>query len=242
MLTNKTSRFAAIRTFMLVFSVLFGLAGSCIAQQQSDELTAPEMLAKAREFLRAKNYDEAIDYMMQYLDAIEGSNLRRVLIVAQDTRYKLATILISQDRKEEAIPVLEKYVSLLPAKHVRKARKMLVACYFDVEKYKECIPAVTNALYYNERPLVYTQERRSAMDREVESTFLEEGEEEEPDLPYSMEELVMLQFTMGECYYNLGINSNDDAEKETYLNNCMEPFTFVVDNTENQQRKGYSIM
>ncbi len=230
MLTKKLCRFSAIRTYLLVFGILLGLSAACLAQE-SDEPTPPEILAQAMQMLRTEQYDEAIDLLYVYLDAVEKSKMRRVLEIAQDTRYKLATLLISKDRKGEAIDVLETYVSLQPAKHIRKARKMLVACYFDEEKYAECLPAITNALYYNEHPIVYEEEKKSAFDRERQDAFLDEGEKEEPDLPYSADELEMLNFTMGECYFNLG-----------QMEACLEPFTYVVDRTKNEQRKGYSIM
>jgi tetratricopeptide (TPR) repeat protein len=224
---------------LLVVCVWFGLAGSCFAQRGESELTAPEMLAKARELLRSDQIDEAIDYMFQYLDAVEGSQLRRVLIVAQDTRYKLATLLISLERMGDAIPVLEGYVTKQPAQHIRKARRLLVACYFEESQWTNCITAVTNALHYNEHPVEYKLQRKSAMERDVDDTF---GEEEEPDLPYSLEELVMLQFTKAECYYNLGADATDPDVSETNFEACLEPFTYVVDNTDNEQRKGYSLM
>ena len=106
-----------------------------------------------------------------YLDAVEDSQLRRVLIVAQDTRYKLATLLISLDRMADAIPVLEGYVSKQPAKHIRKARRLLVACYFEEGQWTECIESVTNALHYNEHLVEYKLQRKSAMERDVGDTF-----------------------------------------------------------------------
>ncbi len=228
MLTKKPGRFSAIRTFIMVTCVVLGSSATARA---ADDPTPTEILSSAMSNLRTKQYDRAIDLMYEYLDMIEDSNAKRVLAIAQDTRYKLATLLISENRKDEAIGVLEDYISLQPAKHIRKARKMLVACLFDTEQYEPCVTAISNAFYYNENPVEYKEERTSAFERDQESVFLEQGEEEEPDLPYSDEELEMLKFTQGECYFNLG-------EMEA----CLPPFTYVVERTENEQRKGYSIM
>ncbi|MBN2164156.1 MAG: hypothetical protein JXR25_05465 [Pontiellaceae bacterium] len=248
MLTIKPSRFVAIRTFFLAGLIMLGIAGSAKAQS-GNEPTATEIRAQAMSFLQDKQYDEAIDLMFTYLDLVDKSSMLRVLEIAQDTRYKLAALLIQQNRKEEAIDVLKRYISLRPANHVRKARKMLVVCYFDSEQYVECIPAVTNALYYNEYPdrdpaEIKAKETASKDAFGSHSSSYDRDEEDiEPDLPYSTEELEMLYFTVAESYFELSqVEGTPYEKKKEYLEKCLDPFTYVTERTQNEQRKGYSIM
>jgi tetratricopeptide (TPR) repeat protein len=192
------------------------------------------------EKLKLEQFDEAIDLLFVYIQAVEGSSAIRVVEIAQKARYKLAMLLISERRKAEAAKVLNDYIAIQPASHVRKARKMLVACYYDEKMYEQCVPAVSNALYFNDNPVQYKiaddagRVRFRADDDDL--------EEEEPDLPYSQEELTMLQFTLGEAYFNLGDKETDRDKAKEYFNACMDAFTYVIERTDNEQRKGYSIM
>ena len=245
MLTKKSSRFVAIRTLLLAGLVMLGMAGQAAAQGDNGP-TQGEVRAEAMRLLQQNHYEEAIDMMYTYLGMVEESKMERVLQIAQDTRYKLAMLLIKQNRKGEAADVLAKYVSLRPARHVRKARKMLVACYFDeagkdgennTDMYKSAISAVTNAIYYNEYPdrdpaeIAAKEAAKTRRSLSSSSWDSDDDEDDEPDLPYSNDELEMLYFTMAESYFKIG-----------ELDKCLEPFTYVTERTTDEQRKGYSIM
>ncbi len=225
MLTNKSGRFPVVR--IILFALLLGMGSVHMAfAQGNDELTPTEMLSRSIELLQQQRYDEAIDAMTEYLDAVAYTKMPRMLKKAQDVRYRLAIILIDRNRKEDAIEILEDYVSKQPAMHMRRALKMLVACYFDTAMYEEAIDAAKRALDYNENPYVVAVD----ISLKEDETFGDE-EEAEVDAPYTQTELTMLQFVIAESHFNL-----ENMEE------CIAPFTYVSKNTEDDQRKGYSIM
>jgi len=225
MLTNKSGRYPAVRIILCAFFLTLGLANTGYALGP-DEPTPTERLTHALELLQQQRYDEAIEEMFQYLDAVADTRMPRMLKKAQDVRYRLAVILIDRNRQEEAIEVLKDYTTNQPAPHMRRAMKMLVACYFDTDMYEEAIKAAHEALEYNENPYVV------AVDKTLEDdeTFGDEEEAAE-DLPYTQQELTMLHFVIGESMFNMG-----DLEE------CIEHFTYVTRYTKDEQRKGYSIM
>lgn len=229
MLTIKSGRFSVVHIILFALMANLGIVGTSRALiGEPDEPTATETLTQAIEFLQQHNYDEAIDAMYSYLDYedIRNATLPRVLKKAQDVRYRLAVILVDRNRQAEAIDVLKAYISKQPAPHMRSAMKMLVACYFDLKMNEEALKAVKDALDYNENPYVVAVDKTLKDDE----TF---GDEEEgaEDLPYTESELTMLNFVMAESLFNL--------EK---WEECIEPFTYVTKHTDDEQRKGYSIM
>ncbi len=236
MLTINSGRATAIRALLIAFLVQLGMTQYCRAE---DDATPVDVLRAAISSLNQGNYDVAADYLFEYLRLVKDSKMDRVVKKAQEIRYKLATILIKGNRKEDAISVLEDYIANQPALHIRQARKMLVACNFEEENYKECVAAVTNALYYNAYPVEFNLEKGS-LAAEEENVF---GEEETADLPYSNNELVMLHFTMAESYFNLAKQRKISPEEAaSFYAACIEPFMYVVEHAEDEQRKGYSIM
>ncbi len=228
MLIKKSGRSSVFRRFSVIAAVLVGLATASLAQD--DGPTPGQVLKEAMMSLEAKNWDDAIDSMYMYVGMVEASKAPRVVAIAQDTRYKLATLLIQQDRLDEAGAVLQDYIDLPLANHPRQALKMLTTCYFETEAYEECASAVTNALYYNENPvIVVKQVVRGDDDEEEEVDY--SNQEIEPEEEYSLTELTTLNMTLAESYFNLG-----------RWEDCVAPFSFVIENTPNEQRKGYAIM
>ena len=225
MLTKKTGRFSIFRRLFLTVGLFFGATVTGFAQ---DAPTAGELLKEAMQSLQAENFDDAIMSMYMYLGEVEESKAPRVVAIAQDIRFKLATVLITQKRLDEAGAVLQEYIDLPLANHPRQAMKMLTTCYFETEAYKECVTAVTNALYYNENPVILAQKvtKRKGDDDEDYSK-----ETVEPEEDYTQDELTTLHMTLAESYYNTAGWSE-----------CIEPFTYVIETTPNEQRKGYAIM
>ncbi|MDF7824742.1 tetratricopeptide repeat protein [Pontiellaceae bacterium B12227] len=224
MLTKKAGRFSKLRQCVLV-AALMGTATLARAQEAP---TAGEMLKAAMQAMEAKRYDDAIDSMYMYLGEVEESKAPRVVAIAQDIRFKLASILLQEERYDEAAAVLQDYVDLPLANKPRQAMKMLATCYFDTEAYEECASTVTNALYYNENPVLLSERVSKKGDDEDEDYSKEKVEPEEE---FTQEELTTLHMTLAESYFNIEM-----------WEECIEPFSYVIATTPNEQRKGYAIM
>ncbi|QBG47199.1 tetratricopeptide repeat protein [Verrucomicrobia bacterium S94] len=224
MLTKKAGRFSVIRQLVLAI-VLLGSATCAFAAE--DAPTAGEMLKLAMKAMQAKEYDDAIDWMYQYISEVEESKAPRVVAIAQDTRFKLASLLIQKDRYDEAAAVLQDYIDTPLADKPRQAMKMLATCYFDTEAYEECAATVTNALYYNENPVLIAT-RKSEDDEDGEDYSKEKIEPEEP---YTQDELTTMYMTLAESYFKI-----DKFEE------CIPAYSYVIEHTNDDQRKGYAIM
>jgi len=226
MLTKKTGRLSIFRRFILITGLCVGSSLSGFAQ---DAPTAGELLQEAMKAMQAERFDDAINSMYMYLGEVEESKAPRVVAISQDIRYKLGTLLITQNRLDEAASVLQDYIDLPLANHPRQAMKMLATCYFDTEAYEECVSAVTNALYYNENPVLMAQKSTKKDDDDEDEDYSKE--KVEPEEEYTQDELTTLHMTLAESYYNI--------EKWA---ECIDPFTYVFNWTPNEQRKGYAIM
>lgn len=195
-----------------------------------DEPTPAEILKEAMQAMDAGRYDDAAASMYMYLGMVEESKAPRVIAIAQDIRFKLATILLKAEpqRLDEAAAVLQEYIDTPLAEKPRQAMKMLATCYFETEAYEEAVTAVTNALWYNDNPVLEASRvvKSRGDDEEVEKL-----DKKEPEPEFTQEELTMLNMTLAESYYKL--------EK---WQECINPFSYVIANTPNEQRKGYSIM
>ena len=224
MLTKKAGRFSRFRQCVLVAAFM----GSVTLAKAQDALTAGEMLKAAMQAMEAKQYEYAIDSMYMYLGEVDLSKAPRVVAIAQDIRFKLATLLLQEERYDEAASVLQDYVDLPLANKPRQAMKMLATCYFDTEAYEECASAVTNALYYNENPVLLTERVSKKKDDDDEDYSKQKVEPEEE---YTQDELTTLNMTLAESFFNI--------EK---WDECIDPFSYVIEHTSNEQRKGYAIM
>lgn len=199
-------------------------------QNREDEKTTTEILTLGVESLAAGDEEEAIQYFQDYLIAAVGTDMDRAVSINQDVRYKLAILLIRAERKEEAANYLEEYVNTRFATHMRKAYLMLVGCYSQTEQYEKCIEAVLNALEYNENPVIEAGPDFTSLDDE-EGVFAEDDEMEDPDAPYTRAEIIALHYAMAEAHFEL-----------SQFEECIAPYTYVVDNETDQLRKGRSIM
>jgi TolA-binding protein/thioredoxin-like negative regulator of GroEL len=195
----------------------------------SDAPTPAELLKEAMEHMQAERFEDAVAVMYMYLGEVDESELPRVIAIAQDIRFKLASILIQTERLDEAAAVLEEYIAHPISEHPRQARKMLATCFFETEDYESCVGAVTNALEYNANPIVEARKvtKSDDDDDEEEYTF----DDPEPEADFTADELIMLHLTLAESYFNL----EQWAE-------CIAPFEYVIARTPNEQRKGYGIM
>ncbi|WP_372845906.1 tol-pal system YbgF family protein [Pontiella sp.] len=207
--------------------MFFGAVANVMAKK--DEPTPTEVLKKALVAMEAGKFDDAVVSMYTYLGMVEDSEMPGVIAIAQDTRFKLAVLLIKAERIEEAAAVLQNYIDLPLAEKPRQAMKMLATCYFDIEAYEECVTAVTNALYYNDNPVVEARKVVKGEDSKEDKFKILDDKDPEPD--YTQDELTTLYMTLAESYYNL----NKWEE-------CIDPYSYVIGHTHSDQRKGYSIM
>lgn len=201
----------------------------CLAVSD-DEPTPAVLLNEAIQSMEAGQFEDAAATMYIYLDMVGESQALRVIAIAQDIRFKLASILIQTGRFDEAAAVLQEYIDQPLAEHPRQAMKLLSTCLFEGEDYAGCVTSVTNAFYYNDHPVVIAQKVTKGDDDDKE----EDGskfENEEPEPEYTQDELILLHLTLGESYFAL-----------SKWTECIEPFTFVIEHTPSEQRKGYAIM
>ena len=209
---------------------VLGVLFSGVLTRAGDEMTPSALLKASIQQMEAKQYDDAVSSMYMYLDAVGESEAPRVLEIAQDIRFKLATILIQQDRLGEAAAVLQDYIDQ-PIGKRRTAMKMLSTCLYETDEYAACVEVTTNALYYNAHPdevaVVVTKKKKKGGN--VPEVDKKPKVADDPE--YTDQELILLHLTLGEAFFKL--------EKWA---ECIDPYTYVIEHTPSEQRKGYAIM
>ena len=193
-----------------------------------DEMSPAALLKESIQLMEAGKYADASSSMYQYLDAVAESKAPRVLAIAQDIRFKLATILIQEERLDEAASVLQEYIEQPLGNH-RTAMKMLSTCYFETDQFEECVVATTNALHYNANPDIVVGMVKRGKKKKGDAPPPKKKKDADPE--YTPAELILLHLTLGESYFGL------DQWAE-----CIDPFTYVIGHTPDGQRKGYAIM
>jgi len=216
---------------LLACAALVLLFSGSPARGAGDEMTPSALLKESIQQMEAGQYDDAVATMYMYLDAVVESKADRVIAIAQDIRFKLATILIQEDRLAEAAAVLQDYIDQPLGKH-RTAMKMLSTCLYETGEYAECIGVTTNALYYNANPdAVAVVVKKGKKKKGGNVPEIEDTPKVEDDPEYTDQELILLHLTLGEAFFKL--------EKWAQ---SIDPFTYVIEHTPNEQRKGYAIM
>lgn len=211
-----------------LFACLFALFLTTGALAQGIEKpNASEIRKKAFDQIRIGDTDGAIISIYDYLAIVAPSEQNRVIQIAQDMRFRLAQLLIQQNRLSDAAEVLETYINLPFCSYPRKANRMLVTCYYEDSRFEPCITAVSNAIEYNENPVV----KAAAVSSDSSDDSVQQVGDKGEDPEYTPKELSMLHMTLAESFYNLG------RWKE-----CIAPYTYFIRNTEDEQRKGYAIM
>lgn len=215
------------------------LSGSfCLAA--GDEPTPGELLKKSMQQMRlasqmqvgseerAKKNGEAVDTMYEYLSLIDKTTAQGVIKIAQDLRFKMITLLIELNRLEEAAAALKDYIDWPLGEHPRLARSLRATCLFELEQFEACATAVTYALLYNEDP--ESNAGRKTLTPDDEERYAK-YEKKDYELEYDDEAVTALYVTMAEAYYNAG-----------KWNECIEPYTYVSEQTKDPQQKGYVLM
>ncbi len=204
-----------------------GLILLLLAGAHAQTQTPAELLKAANLAVSEERYDEAVSLMYIYLSEVEDSQAERVIEIAQDMRFQMATLLIELERLDEAAAVLQTYLEQPLCAFPRAAHKMLATALYEIEDYEAAVEATLAALQFEPESVI-------AVDKD--------GEEEEPDVfeqlklreeepPYTLAEETILHLMLAESYFTLG-----------RWEESLEPFEFVIEHTEDDQRRGYAIM
>jgi tetratricopeptide (TPR) repeat protein len=203
--------------------VILGLLGGAPAQTQ----TPAELLKAANLAVSEERYDEAVSLMYIYLSEVEDSQAERVIEIAQDMRFQMATLLIELERLDEASVVLQTYLEQSSCAFPRAAHKMLATALYEIEDYEAAVEAALAALQFE--PETVRSEDEGG--EEEASDVFEQLKQQEEEPPYALAEKTILHLMLAESYFTL-------ARWEESL----EPFEFVIEHTEDDQRRGYAIM
>jgi tetratricopeptide (TPR) repeat protein len=216
---------------LLGCTVLVLLFSGLSARGADDEMSPSALLKLSIRQMDAGEFDDAVSTMYAYLGAVGESQAPRVISIAQGIRFKLATILIQQDRLGEAAEVLREYIAQ-PVGKRRTAMKMLSTFLYETGEYADCIDVTTNALYYNANPdAVAAVVSKNKKKKRGNVPEIAKKPKFEDDPEYTEQELILLHLALGESFFKLKKWSES-----------IDPFTYVIEHTPNEQRKGYAIM
>jgi len=242
-----------IRHFVLPLVVC---AWTAFSQTDMDEMSASGLLGEAGTRLASEQYGAAVPYLKEYLERMESVEDDRVQVLTQKVRLKLGKLMAWLEDPKSAVGYLEAYTEHLPRYRPREAYKLLAVNLYAIDQYASAVSAATNALA---RPLPVglkakkqktvdfdqmtdkerggfsaRQLRRIEQDAGREAGDLSAGlsaEFPEPEGDFSTQDLVLLHRTMAESYAKL-------AEWAS----CVEPYTYVIDNAVEEDRRGFAVM
>lgn len=244
---GKTGKKSIFILLFLLTAVFSGLA--------QEDMSASGLLTEATRLLGDGDYDDAVPYLTDYLDRLKNAEDPRVQALLQDVRFKLGKIMMHLENSGEASKYFGEYVSHEPVYKYREAHKLLAVSLYEVGEYEKCVAAVTNGLAgppekeeSDEEQVDYEsmtredlggltarqikrfeEEAEEADPDELFTDFTDEQPEEEPE--YTKQDLVLLYMTLAQAYTGLG-----EWEKS------LEPYEFVIENSEEESRKGFAIM
>lgn len=90
-------------------------------------LSGGELLKEAMKQSEAGNTEKEIVSLYLYLDEIDAAGPRLILIY-QDVRFKLATLLMEEKRIDEAFRILTEYLNMPMVEREDEARSLLAQC------------------------------------------------------------------------------------------------------------------
>jgi len=257
---KKFSQAGCVAFAVLFFCVLFpsiGLSQKTVVPME--EISASGLLDQSTALLKEQKYDQAIPYIVEYIKRMGSDKDKRVRALVQDVRFKLGKIQFFGAYSESdadfkpAIASFDEYLSRTPVYKRREALKMQAVCLFKDKQYDRCITAITNA--FSNPPVVEEEEEeklavekltkaekggRSERQLKRYEKYAEGAEDDlateftsdaaaEPE--FTVEELVLLNFTLGEAYSEAGQWANS-----------ITPYTYVVEHATDEGRKGVATM
>lgn len=241
--------------FCLSLFVLFGAGVS--AQAQIGEMNATKLIAEADVNLKAGRYADAVPYLKWYLKKFGGREMEpRVILTAQDVRFKLAKILAKDpETVGEAIHYLEQYVDIRPAPEWHAAMKLLALSLLAQSKnppaevdpdapspLERCaevtllaLAGPTNEINPVVEKLVNEDGQTYKYDEFGEIIIEGEGGSEGGEWldasGYNRADMVILNTTLGEAYTSLG-----------KVAESISPWLYVAEYETVGYRRGYAIM
>ena len=241
---KKTAGF--LTTTAIAFCVL---SAAVFAEQENpmDKMRADLLIKEADLLLNQGDVESAIPYLNAYLDRMKDVDELRVSSMKQDIRLKLAKIFLRDSRYDRGLPYLIDYVENRPANKWHEAMKLLTVGYLENREFEKCVASATNALA-GPPPDVKEALKKAAEEAAAEADSsgykvdkygelivdedspVEEAEEKDPS-GYDVEDLVVLNMTLGQAYTEL-----DRVE------DSLEPFSYVVKYMKDPVRKGFAIM
>ncbi len=240
-------------TLAVLFFLSAGIAVSLA--QPLEGMRADEIIKEADLLLKANRTDDAVPYLNAYLQRTADAQDIRVMAAAQDVRVKLASIMAQRQSSSEASAMLEDYLARSPRPQWHDVMKLLAVSQLESGEMEKCLQTATAALA-GPPPEVKAEiaelaamtapppaeEDEDEADTKPKYEFDKYGEliTKKADAPaveaahpsgYSQDDLLVLNMTMGEALLGLG------RGKES-----MVPFSYVVEHTADEVRKGYAIM
>ena len=239
--------------FVLLFfaNPVHGASADEISKMRVDKL-----IAEANLMLETKRSSDAIPYLIAYLDRVKDSKDDRVLLMAQDVRFKLGSIYLGQQDSISAVATFKEYVNSRPALQWREAMKLLSVALLNLktpEAMQECLVVTTNALAGPPPDVLAEIEadiaQKLAVAKELQSgappvmkldkygEIIKDDNADnnaiDPSSPsgYSVADLLVLNMNLGLVYLDL------DQQAKSIV-----PFNYVIEHTSNSVHKGFAIM
>ena len=237
-----------------MITVLCSDASAASTEEMAD-ISASGLLYQASKSLASENYAAAVPYLTHYLERMESIEEDRVVALKQSVRLKLARIFAHMEDPFTAADYLKQYTQTLPCYRPREAWKLLALTLYESRQFEPCVTAAETALTqplpkgfphqekkvnvdelsknemagFSARQLKRIEEEAAEAGEAISDTISGDIPDAEPD--YTMEELVFLNTTLGEAHSEL-----DNWEAS------IEPYEFVIENSEAGDRRGYAIM
>ena len=224
------------------------------ATAQIEKMSADEVLNEANLLLMDGDSSEAIPYLESYLERTMETKDARVLSMAQDVRFKLGTVYIQEKEFSAANSLFETYTQSRPAPQWNTAMKLWSTSLFESGLMNDCVRVTTNALsglpvdvrakLEGDAAKAAEEEAKKIERKDIPYGYMEneygelvkkpkdEGKTEEIDpFAYTVDDLLVLNMTLGNAYIELG---KDEL--------ALAPFTYVIEHTDKSIHKGYAIM
>ncbi len=245
-----------ISGFITGSMVIMLCAGAfAVSQEELTELSAGELLNEASKNLTSENYGAALPYLTHYLTRMEDIEDTRGIALKQVVRLTLGKISAYLEDSFSAADYLKQYTQTLPCYRPREAWKLLALNLYESGQYELCIDAATNALSrpqpedlpeksqeinidglskeemagFTARQIKRIEKKAAKAGGDFSQEISGEVPDAEPD--YTTEEIVSLKMVLAEAHSRL-----------EHWEASIEPYEFVIENAEEDDRKGYAIM
>lgn len=246
---------------MLVSAVLLAAssASAIVTAEDMEDLSAGALVNAATSQMQSGNYTDSITYMQEYLVRVKELETNSVRTMRQKVRLMLGKLLAHEYRSAEAIPYFEQYTQGVPMLKPREAYKLLVMNAFNEQEYLKCVEAATVALTQpqpkfldekKKKKINYddmSRDERGGMSarqlkryEEMEQKGRESGrllvddfknDDDGVELPYSNEELVLINLKMAQSF--VALKRWEEA---------IAPYKYVIEKSESEEQQGLATM